>query len=61
MKKALYIEETLTSEGASIGGATIFDRGRTKKEGTHAHIKVNANLEEALTFGEGPCLIWRKR
>ena len=56
MKKALYIEETLTSEGASIGGATIFDRGRTNEEGTHAHIKVNAkDSGSASKYLEGAC------
>ena len=53
MKALAKLEVTLYhSEGASIGGATIFNGGCTKKEGTHAHIKVKAKN------GEGASIKW---
>ena len=55
MKALAKLEVTLYhSEGASIGGATIFDGGRTKKEGTHAHIKVKAKNSGSASIKKGP-------
>ena len=50
--------KALVYGGAILRGPTAKVRGkRAKKKGPTFYPKVNANLEEALTFGEGPRLI----